>query len=185
MVVLGNFGRMRLAHARRGEPAATLPRSLRPGVLVEAVIGVVVLVLTTVLVQSEPGRSASASVASAATVTSIVTSTVVTASEWQTEIVQGSWIMTVTLDQTVVGRRQLTVSVDDAAAPFRDPVEVQARLTLEAENLGPIPVSLQATGARTWSSDSVEFTSPGTWSLEVLLDDPATSARFATTIPIE
>ena len=65
MVVLGNFGRMRLARARRGEPAGSLPRTLRPGVVVEALIGVGVLVLTTVLVQSEPGRSASASVARA------------------------------------------------------------------------------------------------------------------------
>jgi copper transport protein len=180
MVVLGNFGRMRLVNARRAAEPRSLPSTLRAGVLAELAIGVGVLFLTTVLVQSEPASSVSAAVPTAVTTTSAAATP-----EWRTEIVQGSWTLAVTLDQAVVGRRHLVISLDDTAAPFGDPIELRARLSLAAEGIESVPVALQATGPRTWSTNGVELPNPGTWSLEVLVDDPATTARFATSIPID
>ena len=92
--------------------------------------------------------------------------------------------MTISLDQTVVGRRHIEVSLDDSAAPFGDPITIRARLSLDSAGLGPIPVIFVVQGARAWSTDDVELPAAGDWKLEILLDDPATSARFDTIIPI-
>lgn len=177
MVFLGNLGRVRLSRTRRSGSSDSVQRSLRAGVLGELAVGLVVIALTTVLVQSQPSHVAGAESAP-------VTSVAAAKPQWQTTVTQGDWVMTISLDQTVVGRRHIEVSLDDSAAPFGDPITIRARLSLDSAGLGPIPVIFVVQGARAWSTDDVELPAAGDWKLEILLDDPATSARFDTIIPI-
>jgi hypothetical protein len=170
MVALGNLGRVLLQ--RRAD--ARLARSA----MVELVLGLAVLVVTTVLVQTNPSAAESTAAVSAST------TTVVSAPPFSAVLPQGPWTATVTLDHAAVGRQGMTVTLDDTALPLASPLTVKGRLVLAEKNLGPIPVLFEQTGDREWATTAVEIPAAGTWSLEVLVTDPSTSVRFATDIPI-
>ena len=170
MVALGNLGRVLLQ--RRAD--ARLARS----VMAELVLGLAVLVVTTVLVQTNPSAAESTAAVSAST------TTVVSAPPFSAVLPQGPWTATVTLDHAAVGRQGMTVTLDDTALPLASPLTVKGRLVLAEKNLGPIPVLFEQTGDREWATTAVEIPAAGTWSLEVLVTDPSTSVRFATDIPI-
>lgn len=170
MVVLGNAGRVLLQRRADGR----LARS----VMVELALGVAVLVVTTVMVQTNPSAAESSGAPSP------TTTTVVSAPPFNATLPQGPWAVTVTLDQAAVGRHRMTVTLDDTALPLGSPVTVKGRLLLAEKNIGPIPVLFEQTGEREWSTDAVEIPAAGTWSFEVLVTDPGTSLRFATDISI-
>ncbi len=173
MVLLGNLGRVLLQRRADGR----LARS----VMVELALGLAVLMVTTVLVQTNP----SAAESNVAAPSSVPTTTVATtAPAFTTALTQGPWTVNLTLDQAAVGRHRMTISLDDTALPLGSPVSLQGRLLLAEKNLGPIPVLFIQTGDRNWSTDAVEIPAAGTWSFEVLVTDPSTSLRFATDIPV-
>jgi copper transport protein len=194
MLLLGNLGRLALArHADRAWPS-----SLRRSVAVELVMGLAVVAVTTVLVQTEPGAhdaatapagaSPSTSVARGGTPTPLTTTpfttTPFTTTPFTTTLRLGQRSMTVALDGTTTGRHRLTLVVDDGAQPFADPVTLDARLTLAAKGLGPIPVLFSSDSRLHWSTDALELPVAGQWRLEVFVIDPATKARFATNLDI-
>ena len=164
MVGLGNLGRVLLRRRADGR----LVRS----VIAELLLGAAVLLVTTVMVQTNPEAGASSTIAPTA------------AAGFTASLPQGPWTVTVTLDQASVGRHRMTVVLDDAELPFGSPLTVEGRLVLTEKNLGPIPVLFEQTGEREWATDAVEVPAPGTWAFELLVVDPATSVRFATDIPI-
>jgi copper transport protein len=176
MLLLGNLGRVALARAGGDWPA-----TLRRSVGVELVVGLAIVAVTTVLVQTEPGAQSEA-----AATTPSVTSTASTSSSapWTTTLRLGQRSMTVTLDGTSIGRHRLTLAVDDATQPFTDPVTLDARLTLAAKGLGPIPVLFTSASRLHWSTDGLELPVAGQWRLEVFVIDVTTKARFATTLGI-
>jgi copper transport protein len=177
MLLLGNLGRVALARAG-GDWLVTLRRSVG----VELVVGLAVVAMTTLLVQTEPGAHSAA-----AAPTSSVSSTASTAASsgpWMTTLRLGQRSMTVTLDGTTTGRHRLTLVVDDAAQPFADPVTLDARLTLGAKGLGPIPVLFNSDSRLHWSTEALELPVSGQWRLEVFVIDATTKARFATTLDI-
>jgi copper transport protein len=183
MLLLGNLGRVALARAGGDWPVA-----LRRSVGVELVVGLAVVAVTTVLVQTEPGAH-SAAAAPTPSVTSVtsVTSTDSSAGSsgpWTTTLRLGQRSMNVTLDGTTTGRHRLTLVVDDATQPFADPVTLDARLTLAAKDLGPIPVLFISESRLHWSTDALELPVAGQWRLEVFVIDATTKARFATTLDI-
>jgi len=179
MMLLGNMGRVALARAAD----ASWPSSLRRSVAVEQFVGLAVVAVTTVLVQTEPGaRPVAAAPATAATSTAPTSGAA--ALPFATTLRLGQRSMTVTLDSTTTGRHRLTLVVDDTAQPFADPVTLDARLTLAAKGLGPIPVLFTADSRLHWSTDALELPVAGQWRLEVFVIDAASKARFATNLDI-
>ncbi len=176
MVGLGNRGRL-LLHRRVATQQAAWPNALRLSVLVELVVAVAVLVLTTVIVQTDPADGSSAAPGGSL-------ETPATARPWTVTITEGPRTMTVTLDSMAPGRHRMTITVDDSALPFGDPAELEARLTLSAEGLGPIPVLFTEAGRLRWTSDAVEIPAVGTWQFEAFIDDPTVKVRFSTAIDI-
>jgi copper transport protein len=139
--------------------------------------------VTTVLVQTDPGARAAAT-APASITPSTSSATAGTASPLTTTLRLGQRSMTVTLDGTTIGRHRLTLAVDDASQPFADPVTLDARLTLTAKGLGPMPVLFTTDSRLHWSTDALELPVAGQWRLEVFVIDSATKARFATNLDI-
>ena len=169
MIAFGDAGRRALR--RRGATAAW-PTSLRTTVAIELVIAIIVLGATTVLSQTEPGAAAATG-----------TSTEVAQQHPQRLVIAlGDRTMTVDVDDMVVGRRSMDVTVDDTSRPFADPVTLQARLTMPEKGLGPIPILFETVGPRQWTTDQLEIPDAGTWQLELFVIDPQSKARFSTTI---
>jgi copper transport protein len=176
MLLLGNLGRRMLVRSVGDE----WPSALRRSVAVELVVGLAVIVVTTVLVQTEPGTRPSSAAAAAPS----TASTPPSGTEWSRTLRLGARSMTVTLDGTTTGRHRMTLVADDAAQPFADPVSLDARLTLAAKGLGPIPVLFGEDSRLHWSTDALELPVAGQWRLELFVIDPSTKARFATTLDI-
>jgi copper transport protein len=179
MMLLGNMGRVALARAAD----ASWPSSLRRSVAVELFVGLAVVAVTTVLVQTEPGARPVAA-APATAPTSTASPSGAAATPFSTTLRLGQRSMTVTLDSTTTGRHRLTLVVDDTSQPFADPVTLDARLTLAAKGLGPIPVLFTADSRLHWSTDALELPVAGQWRLEVFVIDAASKARFATNLDI-
>lgn len=168
MVALGNLGRLMLR--RRDIDRVRLGRS----VVAELVLAIAVVVITTVMVQTNPSAGTAAQGAVSAVTTSLPAQP-----GYTTRTDLGPWGLTVSLDRAAVGRRSMTVRLDDSALPLVGRLSIKARITLPDQNLGPIPVLLGQTGDRTWSTtDAVEFPAAGTWQLVVQIDDASTSASF-------
>ena len=174
MLVLGNLGRVMLR--RHTVPADRLGRS----VIVELLLAVAVVVVSTVMVQTNP--SAGAAAGEGATPTS---TTLPALPGFTTQTALGPWGVTIELDRASVGRRSMTVTLDDSALPLKAPLTIKARITLPAQDLGPIPVLLTEASDRRWTTtDAVEFPAAGTWQLVVQIDDASTSASFTADIPV-
>lgn len=174
MVGLGNLGRLTLQ--RQALDADRLGRS----VLAELALSLAVLVTTTFMVQANPSAGASAQADASTATTSLPSEP-----GYTTQTALGPWGLTISLDRAAVGRRSMTVRLDDSALPLVGGLNIAARITLPEQNLGPIPVLLSQTGDRTWSTtNAVEFPAAGTWQLVVQIDDASTSASFTAELVI-
>ena len=141
---------------------------------------IALLVVTTVLVQTNPEAGAASGSTPVSPSTSISTTTTNAVAGFTASLPQGPWTATVTLDQASVGRHRMTIVLEDSALPFGSPLTVKGRLVLAEKNLGPIPVLLEQTGDREWATDAVEIPAAGNWSLEVLVvDDGSTDGTAA------
>jgi copper transport protein len=174
MVALAGVGRAVLS--RSPAAAGRLGRT----VLVELAVAVAVLAVTAVMVQTNPAAGAGGGSGGAGTSTSLPASP-----GFATRTELGPWALIIELDQAAVGRRSMTVRLDDGALPLAQPLSVTARITLEAQNLGPIPVLLAESGDHLWTTtEAVEFPAAGTWRLVVQIDDASTSASFTADLPL-
>ncbi|MDQ4010990.1 MAG: FixH family protein [Actinomycetota bacterium] len=129
--------------------------TLRRSVLREAVLGALVLGVTALLVNAEPGRTATA--ASSGPAHQVIS--------YDTGGPDGQGRLTVDVAPTVTGPAMISVTVADPTGDPRDVPELNATLTLTSKQLGPFPVPLQPTAPGRYVVTGFQIPAEGTWQL--------------------
>ncbi|MFE4971021.1 FixH family protein [Kitasatospora sp. NPDC056651] len=149
---------------------------LRRSVLVEALVAVAVLVVTTMLTNSPPGRvagevkaGAAAPVADGAAAPQTEPGRTVDLklpydTKGRTPNAKGT--ATVTLNPARTGPNEVRLALDGADGQPVDVPEVQLAFTLPDRDLGPLPVALTPEGVGRWSG-TAQLPLAGTWVVSV------------------
>ncbi len=145
---------------------------LRRSVLAEACIAVVLLAVTTVLTQTEPGRTeqeaqAAGAASSASSSTGQGTGAVTLNMPFDTGGENGKGVVSIDLDPARVGKNVLHVYVEGAGSRPLDIPEVTIAFTLSAQDIGPLPVVPDRVAAGHWSASDVQLPMAGDWKVEV------------------
>ncbi|MFE8962654.1 copper resistance CopC/CopD family protein [Streptomyces iakyrus] len=145
---------------------------LRRSVLAEAGIAVVLLAVTTVLTQTEPGRTeqeakaASSSSASASSDTG-ASGALTLNMPFDTGGEDGKGIVTIDLDPARVGDNEMHVFVERPNGRAFDIPEVKVEFTLKAKDIGPLPVVPDHIATGHWSANGVQIPMAGDWQVDV------------------
>ncbi|MFE7891190.1 copper resistance CopC/CopD family protein [Streptomyces sp. NPDC057412] len=139
-------------------------RALRRSVAVEAVLGVVVLVITTMLTGTQPSRAA---VQSAAALAEAREPTVqVALVPFDVGIPNGNGKVQITFAPGRVGDNTVEAVLYGAdGLPFAAP-ELRLTLTQRSQGVGPLDAKLADRGGY-WATDRLRLPLPGTWTLRV------------------
>ncbi|MFI8204481.1 copper resistance CopC/CopD family protein [Streptomyces sp. NPDC085937] len=146
---------------------------LRRSVLAEAGVAVVLLAVTTVLTQTEPGRTeqeartAADTSASASTGTGQGSGAVSLTMPFDTGGANGKGVVSVDLDPARVGDNDMHVYVEGPGGRAVDVPEVKIALTLTAQDIGPLPVAPDHITTGHWSASGVQIPMAGDWKVEV------------------
>ncbi|CAM5472120.1 copper resistance CopC/CopD family protein [Streptomyces coeruleorubidus] len=145
---------------------------LRRSVLAEAGVAVVLLAVTTVLTQTEPGRTEqdakAATSSSASTSPDTGTSGALTLNmPFDTGGENGKGIVTVDLDPARVGGNEMHVYVERPDGQAFDIPEVKVDFTLKAKGIGPLPVVPDHIATGHWSANGVQIPMAGDWKVDV------------------
>ncbi|MFF4509100.1 copper resistance CopC/CopD family protein [Streptomyces sp. NPDC001401] len=145
---------------------------LRRSVLAEAGVAVVLLAVTTVLTQTEPGRTEQE--AKAATSSSSSSSTADSSSgaltltmPFDTGGTDGKGVVSVDLDPARVGGNDMHVYVQRPNGRAFDIPEVKVAFTLEAKKIGPLPVNPDHVTTGHWATNGVQIPMAGDWKVAV------------------
>ncbi|MEU3085605.1 copper resistance protein CopC [Streptomyces massasporeus] len=145
---------------------------LRRSVLAEAGVAVVLLAVTTVLTQTEPGRTEQE--AKAATAASASSSADEGASgaltlnmPFDTGGEDGKGIVTIDIDPARVGGNEMHVYVERPNGRAFDIPEVKVEFTLKAKDIGPLPVVPDHIATGHWSANGVQIPMAGDWQVDV------------------
>ncbi|MFD7685857.1 copper resistance CopC/CopD family protein [Streptomyces sp. NPDC059781] len=146
---------------------------LRRSVLAEAGIAVVLLAVTTVLTQTEPGRTeqeaaaATSASSSSSAPTGQGTGAVTLNMPFDTGGENGKGVVTVDLDPARVGDNDMHVYVEGPDGQAVDIPEVKVAFTLSAKDIGPLPVVPDHITTGHWSASGVQIPMTGDWKVEV------------------
>ncbi|CAL9527269.1 copper resistance CopC/CopD family protein [Streptomyces sp. enrichment culture] len=143
---------------------------LRRSVLAEAGVAVVLLAVTTVLTQTEPGRTeedAKAAGATSATSAAPATGAVTLDLPFDTGGQNGKGVVRVELDPARVGANDLHLYVERPDGTAFDIPEVKVALTQKAKDIGPLPVAPDHITTGHWSADGVQIPMAGDWEVAV------------------
>ncbi|MEU2727245.1 copper resistance protein CopC [Streptomyces griseoviridis] len=154
---------------------------LRRSVLAEAAVAVVLLAVTTVLTQTEPGRTeedAKAAKASASSSASSSASASASGSDpsagaltltmpFDTGSKDGKGVLSVDLDPARVGGNEMHVYVQRPNGRAFDVPEVKVAFTLTAKKIGPLPVVPDHITTGHWSANGVQIPMAGDWKVAV------------------
>jgi copper transport protein len=148
---------------------------LRRSVLAEAGIAVVLLAVTTVLTQTEPGRTeleAKAAQPSSSSSSSSASSTnpsgaVALDMPFDTGGPDGKGTVRIDIDPARVGSNELHIYVQRPNGRAFDIPEVDIAFTLEAKNIGPLPVTPDHITTGHWSASGVQIPMAGDWKVGV------------------
>ncbi|MER6179016.1 copper resistance protein CopC [Streptomyces sp. NPDC001652] len=148
------------------EQAPVVPdrRGLRRSVLAEVTIGVVVLVLTTVLTGTVPGR-AEAEAAQGPAATGLPVASV---SYVPFDIGGARGKVQITLDPGRVGRNSVEAVVLDARGGFAIVPELRLSFTLPSQDIGPLDAKLTDKGGY-WGTNDLDLPIAGTWEMKVTI----------------
>ncbi|WP_109029107.1 copper resistance CopC/CopD family protein [Streptomyces rubrogriseus] len=139
---------------------------LRRSVLAEAGIAVVLLVVTTVLTQTEPGRTeeeAKAAGGSSAAASAPSTGAVTLDMPFDTGAQNGKGVVRVELDPARVGANDMHLYVERPDGTAFDIPEVKVALTQKAKDIGPLPVAPDHITTGHWSASGVQIPMAGDW----------------------
>ncbi|MEV7690153.1 copper resistance CopC/CopD family protein [Streptomyces bungoensis] len=145
-------------------PAEPLPDRLRRSVLAEMAVGVVVLVLTTQLTSTLPGRAA-ADAARAGTAAAGIPTASVTTIPFDVGRPGGHGKVQITLDPGRVGVNSVQAVVYGPDGGLASIPELRVTLTLPARRLGPLDTGVTDRGGY-WAADSFNLPMPGTWTMK-------------------
>ncbi|MET9761100.1 copper resistance protein CopC [Streptomyces sp. NPDC006372] len=145
---------------------------LRRSVLAEAGIAVVLLAITTVLTQTEPGRTeqeakAATSAAAAAEADADASGALTLDMPFDTGGEDGKGVVTIDLDPARVGDNEMHVYVERPNGRAFDIPEVKVDFTLEAKDIGPLPVVPDHIATGHWSANGVQIPMAGDWKVDV------------------
>jgi copper transport protein len=161
---------MAAARRKRLRDADPSRFGLRRSVLAEAGVAVVVLAVTTVLTQTEPGRTEQDAKAagSASSATSTSPSGVLTLDmPFDTGGEDGKGLVRIDLDPARVGANEVHVYVQRRNGRAFDIPEVKIAFTLESKDLGPLPVVPDRITTGHWSASGVQLPMAGDWKVDV------------------
>ncbi|MFF7641752.1 copper resistance protein CopC [Streptomyces canus] len=164
---------MDTARQKRTRDADPNRFGLRRSVLAEAGVAVVLLAVTTVLTQTEPGRTEEdAKTAKAASSSSSSSSTagsgaVTLDMSFDTGGTDGKGVVTVDFDPARVGGNEMHVYVQRPNGRAFDIPEVKVALTLEAKKIGPLAVTPDRIATGHWSASNVQIPMAGDWKVAV------------------
>ncbi|GAB1328758.1 copper resistance CopC/CopD family protein [Streptomyces sennicomposti] len=169
-----------LARQRAAMDAARLKRQrdadpnrsgLRRSVLAEAGVAVVLLVVTTVLTQTEPGRTVEEAAAAASSSSSSSSSssggTVTLDMPFDTGGRNGKGVVRLDIDPARVGGNEMHLYVQRPDGKAFDVPEVKVALTLTAKSIGPLPVAPDHITTGHWAASGVEIPMAGDWQVAV------------------
>ncbi|AKZ56745.1 conserved membrane protein of unknown function [Streptomyces ambofaciens ATCC 23877] len=143
---------------------------LRRSVLAEASVAVVLLVVTTILTQTEPGRTeqeAEAGTPSATSAPAPSTGAVTLDMPFDTGSQNGKGVVRVELDPARVGANDLHLYVERPNGSAYDVPEVKVAFTLKAKGVGPLPVAPDHITTGHWSASGVQVPMAGDWEVAV------------------
>ena len=133
----------------------------------EAIVAVVVLVLTAGLVNSSPVAG------------------VAPLETFSARLVQRSIIAEITVTPPRVGKAEIHALFTPPGGSLAPVKSVTVRMTLQAKDVPAIPVEMLQVGANHWSG-VVQIPYSGNWSVEFLVEPDANSKlRYSTTIPVK
>jgi copper transport protein len=155
------------------DAAADLP-TLRRSVLVELALAVVILVLTSVLVQQSPTVSAAAAGGQPFDVT---------------KPLQGSSGSSGTVEFSLApatsGINSLHIYLQNAAGEATQPAGIKVQLANRDRGIGPLNVVLQPDGPGHYAANSMNIPGSGTWTLTVIVRaDEFTATTASTTFKV-
>jgi copper transport protein len=157
-----------LARERRVRDADPARAGLRRSVLAEASVVVVLLGVTTVLTATEPGRTQErADRAQAASATAVPDRPVDVSLPFDTGGPNGTGTVRLNLDPGRSGGNALRVAVDGPDGRPRDVAELKVSFTLDAQDIGPLPVPLDRDAPGRWTARSAQLPMPGDWRVRV------------------
>ncbi|MFF9069369.1 copper resistance CopC/CopD family protein [Streptomyces sp. NPDC014891] len=164
--------RAAVATARRKRERDADPEraGLRRSVLTEAAVAVVLLAVTTVLTATEPGRTeeeAGRSGSSASGPAAVPDRPVDIRLPFDTGGVDGKGIVRLSLDPGRTGANALHLFVERPNGKPLDVPEIKIALTLEAKDVGPLPVAPDRIQTGHWSASGVQIPMPGEWKIQV------------------
>ncbi|GGY02712.1 copper resistance CopC/CopD family protein [Streptomyces anandii] len=146
---------------------------LRRSVLAEAGVAVVLLAVTTVLTQTEPGRTeeeakaATASSSSSSSSASSSSGAVTLDMPFDTGGQNGKGVVRLDIDPARVGGNEMHVYVQRPdGRPFDIP-EVKVAFTLAAKKIGPLPVAPDRVTTGHWAASGVQIPMAGDWKIAV------------------
>ncbi|MEK9519366.1 copper resistance protein CopC [Streptomyces venezuelae] len=164
--------RAAVATARRKRERDADPEraGLRRSVLTEAAVAVVLLAVTTVLTSTEPGRTeeeAGRSGSTASGPAAVPDRPVDIRLPFDTGGVDGKGIVRLSLDPGRTGANALHLFVERPNGKPLDVPEIKIALTLEAKDVGPLPVAPDRIQTGHWSASGVQIPMPGEWKIQV------------------
>ncbi|MEU2075831.1 copper resistance protein CopC [Streptomyces sp. NPDC013489] len=164
--------RAAVATARRKRERDADPEraGLRRSVLTEAAVAVVLLAVTTVLTSTEPGRTeeeAGRGGSTASGPAAVPDRPVDIRLPFDTGGVDGKGIVRLSLDPGRTGANALHLFVERPNGKPLDVPEIKVALTLEAKDVGPLPVAPDRIQTGHWSASGVQIPMPGEWRIQV------------------
>ncbi|MEX0169144.1 copper resistance CopC/CopD family protein [Streptomyces sp. LMG1-1-1.1] len=164
--------RAAVATARRKRERDADPEraGLRRSVLTEAAVAVVLLAVTTILTSTEPGRTeeeAGRAGATAAGPAAVPDRPVDIRLPFDTGGVDGKGVVRLSLDPGRTGANGLHLFVERPNGKPLDVPEIKVALTLEAKDIGPLPVAPDRIQTGHWSASGVQIPLPGEWKIQV------------------
>jgi copper transport protein len=137
-------------------------------VLAEAGVAVVLLAVTTALTSTEPGRTVEeAKAANAAVAPDTQSGALALDMSFDTGGKNGKGVVRLEIDPARVGANEMHVYVQGPDGKAHDIPEVKVAFTLEAKDIGPLPVVPDHIATGHWTADGVQIPMAGDWNIEV------------------
>ncbi|WP_411149560.1 copper resistance protein CopC [Streptomyces sp. A30] len=161
---------MDTARQKRERDADPTRFGLRRSVLAEASVAVVLLAVTTVLTQTEPGRTeeeAKAATSSSSSSSTSSSGAVTLDMSFDTGGQDGKGLVRVDLDPARVGANEMHVYVERPNGRAFDIPEVKVAFTLKSKDIGPLPVVPDHITTGHWAASGVQIPMAGDWQVAV------------------
>jgi copper transport protein len=156
----------RLRHSDAGRSG------LRRSVLAETGVAIALLAVTTVLTQSEPGRTVQEAEAAQAAASSSSSAPSTGAAltldmPFDTKGTGGKGVVRLELDPARTGTNTMDVFVQRPDGRAFDIPEVKVSFTLEAKKIGPLPVAPDRVAGGHWAATALQIPMAGDWKIAV------------------